>query len=173
MSFDPFEILGLDAADAGPGEIASRFRRRRAELLALLHEPMTARAARIELDDLYLAERMLRDPETRRRRSARTIGRADALQQLRDQIAASIEGGLIRSSRRHALLEEGRSLGLSEFHVHLLIAETQFGGRSVLQADVPPKTRQGSAPQRIAARMAAVGVLTLAMVLSAVRWLGV
>lgn len=148
-----------------------QFECRRIQLRSLLQRPETRAAAQRELDDLYLAHRMRSDLEPRRVERDRSEDSPN--EQLKRLIRASLEGDLLRFSRRRQVLDKARRLGISEFHAHLLIAEVQFGGADLLGA---PGTRASHAVDRVhraAARFAAAGVLALAFFLSMVHWLNV
>ncbi len=172
MSRDYFAILGLTPGRYEPREIAQRFAARRRRLLADLDDPARHAESRRRLNELYLAYNALRD----RRRQADFARAGDApddrVARLRALIQSSLEGGLLRYSRRVEILAEGRRLGFSDFHTHLLIAQVQFGDGIV----APPYGRGGSASaesaSRIGARFAAAGVLALAIFLAMIRWLG-
>jgi hypothetical protein len=175
MSRDYFSILGLTPGRYEPAEIARRFRARRQRLVAALGDPAQHGATRQQLDELYQAYNYLRDP-TRQAEYVRAAG-ADAKQE--DRVAtlcrlveASLEGGLLRYSRRAAIIAEGRRLGFSDFQTQLLIAQIQFADEIL----TPPRARNdgSSSPThaQVAARFAAAGLLALAIFLAVVRWLG-
>lgn len=172
MSENHFSTLGLRPGRYPPQAVQRQFERRRAALLRQLSDPTLHAAARVRLDDLHVAHQALCDPR-RQAEHLEALGvRLDAAERLRRLIRDSLEGDLLRCSRRERILAEGRRLGFSDFHIHLLIAETQFGWRRVLaepEKDAPPDDRT----QRGAARLAAAGVLALAMFLFMIRWLGV
>lgn len=171
LTRDYFATLDLPHDTDDEATIRRQFHQRRAALLARLNDPRTHEDARRELDELYLAYRVLADPDARARHRAERRGQEARLDAFRRRIAASLEGGLVRCSRRRQLLAEGRELGLSEFHVHLLIAEVQFGARPLLAPGGSLRS-QAERAGRAGARVAAVGVLALAMFLSMIRWLG-
>lgn len=168
-----FTALGLTPGAHSPRVLRARFEERRRQLLEDLNDPRLAGLARKQLDRLHLAYRALSSDAAR----AATIalparGTEDRAAELRLLIESSLEDGLLRHSRRAALLAEGRRLGFSEFHVHLLIAQVQVCGRAChplfdLRASGALETAK-----RTAARLAAAAVLGLAFFLVAVRWLG-
>jgi hypothetical protein len=135
-----------------------------------LDDPGTHATARRELDDLHLAYTTLRDP----RRQAEYVQsrNEDDLAHLRRLVNASLEGGLLRHSRRESILEEGRRLGLSDFQTQLLIAQVQFGDEQINPVGGGSRALSLNA-RSAAARLAAVGILALAFFLAMVRWLGV
>ncbi|GEM_PF-883076 len=182
MPRDWFAILGLTPGRYSQAEIDRRFLARRRALIAALDDPQRYEQTRQRLDALHRAYHALRDPERRARclealRAAprdetAADRRARRIAELRDLILASLEGGLLRQSRREMILAEGRRLGLSEFHTHLLIAQVQFDGNIVIAPPSSPERGRFVAPRRVAARFAAVGVVALALFLVMVRWLG-
>jgi hypothetical protein len=168
---DHFAILGLAPGRYSPDEIRTHFRRRRAALLARLDRGAEYAQVRDELERLYVARRRLGDPERQAEYLAADGSSADDLAEFRREIAAALEDGLLRHSRREAALERGLQLGLSRFQVLLIIAQVQFGGPEldVLHVKSGPGRARNRAP---AARLAATGVLALAAFLAMVRWLG-
>jgi hypothetical protein len=185
MRTNYFESLGLKPARYDSAEIAQRFFDRRARLLAALDTPATHRESRRELDELHIAYLVLRDARSQVAYLKECAdGGEDRISRLRRLIAASLEDGLLRCSRRERILEEGRRLGLSEFHTHLLIAQTQFGDMRALvaepgedtgaRADEAGNWRGTKASDgRAAARLAAAVVLALALLLALLRYLHV
>ena len=175
MSREYFSILGLTPGRYEPKELARRFEARRRRLLVELADPARYVESRRGLDELHQAYNALCDPrrQAEHLRAARDENTDDGrVARLRRLIEASLEGGLLRYSRRLEILAEGRRLGFSEFHTQLLIAQIQFGGELV----VPP-TRCGipasaETSSRVGARFAAAGVLALAIFLAMIRWLG-
>lgn len=172
MARDPYVVLGLPFDCSDPRQIAASFQRRRARLLSELDDPTRHDATRHALDELYLAYMMLRDP---RRRAAHLQARAagDAVAELREQIAAALEDGLLRYTRRQAILQRAAELGIGEFQAQLLIAQVQFGGEDIDVVAVPVASGRRAEPPRLWARAAGVGVLALAMFLGLIHWLGV
>lgn len=176
MPPDCHVILGLDPRRVGPGEVREQFARRRRELIARLHQPDVGGASRAQLDDLHLAyRRYLSQREQPLVELAKVPAPALALRRF---IESCQEGGLLRPSRRHKILAEGRRLGFSHFQTQLLIAMTLMGDRS----EPLPATEEDLVTQRLVdsqtqdanslvARLAAVALLALAMLLAAVRWL--
>lgn len=174
MSHGFFSTLGLKPGRYSPAEIARRFNARRRRLVAALDEPARRAEALHQLNDLHRAYNALRTPrrQAEHLRVARGEDDGDRVERLRRLVEASLEGALLRHSRRAEILAEGRRLGFSEFHTHLLIAQVQFGGEIVAP---PPRCPQPAAPAprtRVAARFAAAGVLALAMFVAAIHWLG-
>lgn len=150
MTHEYFALLGLAPGRYEPGQLARSFGDRRRHLLAELALPGKRQSAARRLDQLYRAYAALRNlacsdashepsqsPVTRATPadapppphvSAHGLdtssGRADTL---RAYIADSLEEGLLRFSRRQEILSFARTLGISDFHTQLLIAEVQFG----------------------------------------------
>ena len=176
MSRDYFSILGLSPGHYAPREVARHFEARRRELLGQLDDPTQYAASRQRLNELYRAYNTLRNPQ-RQTEHARAIRAEDdsderRVADMQRLIEASLEGGLLRYSHRAEILAEGRRLGFSDFHTHLLIAQVQFGDGVV----APPPACRLSPPAQTAsgvgARIAAAGVLALAIFLAMIRWLG-
>lgn len=102
-----------------------------------------------------------------------------AIVELREMIAASLEDGLLRHSRRRRILAAARRLGLTPFNAQLLIAQVQFGGRR----QVTFQTQDGATADesradaveggRLRARLAAISLLAGAFFLALIRWSGV
>jgi len=170
MGRDYFTVLGLAPGRYDSAEVARRFEVERARLLAQLHDPATHQEARRRLEELHLAYAALHDPRAQAEYLAARGGAADDLTYLRRLIAASLEDGLLRYSRRQEILAEARERGFSDFQAQLLIAQVQFGDDSFSPATPgrPRLARRGAA-----ARLAAAGVLALGMFLALVRWLNV
>lgn len=180
MSAEYFTILGLTPGRYEPAEITRRFLEERRRLLDRLDDPGWHAESRRRLEELHVAYRVLRDP----RRQAECLATAgqvhDASRQLIRLIEASLEDGLLRYSRRQAILAEARRLGLSDFQAHVLIAQTQFGGTGPPEAALrdtfrlnPRAAARPEGEARHGARLAGIGLLTLALVLVLVRWAGV
>ncbi|RMF71332.1 MAG: hypothetical protein D6744_18095, partial [Planctomycetota bacterium] len=102
---------------------------------------------------------------------ARVVG-AGRQETLRRMIEASLEGGLLRHSRRCEILRAGRALGFSDFHTHLLIAQVQAGDAELLPTLRRFRPPSNDSLRRTTARFAAAGILGLALFLALVRWLG-
>ncbi len=175
MSREYFSILGLTPGRYEPKEIVRRFEARRRRLLVELDDPARHVESRRRLNELHRAYNALHDP--RRQAEHLRVARNDnddndRVARMRRLIEASLEGGLLRYSRRAEILAEGRRLGFSEFHTQLMIAQVQFGGDLI----VTPTDRRVSASaetaSRVGARFAAAGVLALALFLAMIRWLG-
>jgi len=170
-----FSILGLTPGCYEPGEIARRFDARRQRLLGQLGDPLRYAESRRHLNELYLAYNALRNPQ----RQAEYLREAregedgeDRVARLRRLIESSLEGGLLRYSRRVEILAEGRRLGFSDFQTQLLIAQVQFGDGIVAPPYGRGRSESAESASRIGARFAAVGVLALAIFLAMIRWLG-
>jgi len=163
MARDYFAILGLPPGRYDPCEITRRFVERRNRLLATLADPATHAETRRQLEHLHLAYRVLCDPQRQSEYLAARAADEDRLGQLRRLIAASLEDGLLRYSRRQMILDQARKLGLSDFQAQVLIAQVQFGEGHFV--DWPTTSRAGSPRAAIWRRAAAVGVLGLAMFL--------
>lgn len=107
-------------------------------------------------------------------RPASTSARVDDLlnptQRILKLIDESLEDGLLRYSRRRAIMAEARRLGFSDFHTHLLIAQIQHGDTRPLTVALGPRPRSPR-EQKLAARFAAATILAMAMMLTAIRWL--
>ncbi len=162
MAHDYYTILGLSPGCYAPAVITRHFQSRRAELLAQLDNPERYAETRRELDQLHLAYAALRD-------ARRGPADGDAAAQLRGLIAASLEDGLLRYSRRQDILAHGRELGLGDFQTQLLIAQVQFGAQETPLVRSAPVPRP-AADSRTWARLAGVGVLALTIFLFLVHW---
>jgi hypothetical protein len=169
MAHDYYAVLGLSPGCRDRGEIRRCFQVRRAYLLAQLENAARYEDTRRELDELYIAYAALQDAEPKNGDLQPGPADGDALGQLRGLIAASLEDGLLRYSRRQDILACGRALGLGDFQTHLLIAQVQFG-----DAEIPLSDRrrgaQPAASSRTWARLAGVGVLALTIFLFLVHW---
>jgi len=173
MERDFFAILGLAPGRYDPGEIQRRFHARRQDLLRALHHPATYADARRQLDQLHLAYATLRQAGSQAEyRRARAADRPETAR-LRQLIAAALEDRLLRYSRRQELLATGRRLGFSDFQTQLLIAQVQFGDDQIPLGSDPTSRHGRPEHPRAWARLAAAGVLALALFLALVRWLGV
>lgn len=191
MVRDYFAILGLVPGRYAPAEITRRFESERQRLLTALHEPAQYVRSRQQLEELHVAYLVLRDPraqadylQTRGTEEDAAQKPAGAAQPEREQraahlrqlIAAALEDGLLRYSRRQMILEEGRRLGFSDFHTQLLIAQVQFSDEPA----PPPVSTNTSFPHepsrqpspRAWARWTAAGMLGAALFLAMMRWLG-
>lgn len=181
MARDFFAALGLRLAAADtsrrpisdPRVVAASYETARAAALARLHDPAQHAAARRMLEDLYVAYRLLADPQRQQDYlSARAAG--DRAGELRALIGAALEDGLLRHSRRQMIVAHATELGYSEFQAQLLIAQVMFGDAD---ADVAPRARPRTTGIRGAAtglltRVAAVGLLALGLFFLLVGWLG-
>ncbi|MCA9242809.1 MAG: hypothetical protein KDA32_02550 [Phycisphaerales bacterium] len=172
MPRDYFATLGLKPGRYDADEIDARFAALRARLLIELRSSATRGYAERRLEEAYQARSLLRDPRSqamlRKGLEERDDG-AERLNQLRAFVLASLEEGLLRHSRRQACIEEGMRLGFTEFHTHLVIAQTQFDGRVVIPPPAGRPERKAHAIQ-VVSRAAAVGVLALGLFLVMVRW---
>jgi hypothetical protein len=172
MDRDYFTILGLSPGRYNPGQVTQRFEAERVRLLAQLGRPATHATARRGLDELHLAYATLRDPRTQAQYLRTRTDGCDDVARLRQLIAASLEDGLLRYSRRQDILAEARRVGFSDFQTQLLIAQVQFGDE---QLDIiRPRAGRAAAggATRAWASFAAAGVLALALFLAMIRWLG-
>lgn len=169
MARDFFAVLGLSPGRHDPETVARSFLVERERLLAELRGADDSTVARRQLDDLHLAYATLRDPQRQAEYLHQSGGDADRVAALRTLIAASLEDGLLRHSRRQQILESARELGFNEFQAQLLIAQVQFGDQVVPPA---PRVRASRARRQSRgwARVAATGLLALAMFAYLVRW---
>jgi hypothetical protein len=163
---DYFAILGLAPGRHDPREIRRRFDRERTRLLSRMGQPAAGVQARRELDDLHMACATLSDPASQARYLAEH-GNVDGTTRMRRFIEASLEGGLVRYSRRQRILAEGRRLGFSEFQTQLMIAQVQFGDTAI---DSRPAGRAAPPRQGPWARVTAIGLLATALFMLMVEW---
>ena len=172
MAQDHFAVLGLTPGRWTPDEVTLRYCAARRRLTGKLDDPPRHDAAHRQLEELHVAYQALRDP---RRQAeylrARAVGQ-EPVAELRALIAASLEHGLLRYSRRRMILERARELGINEFQAQLLIAQVQFGEEEIAVGPLPQVVRRTVHNPRLAPRVAAVGILALAMFLYMVHWLG-
>ena len=173
MGTDYFSILGLAPGRYDPAEVTRRFQTERTRLLAALRNPATAVDARRKLDCLHMAYAVLRDPRGQESILQARRSEDNDLTQLRRLVAASLEDGLLRFSRRQEILAEARRLGLSDFQTQLLIAQVQFGDDQISLFDAVAKPPPHREARRAWAGLAAAGALALALFLALVRWLEV
>ncbi len=170
MARDCFAILGLTPGIYKPDTVQRRFEKQRARLLAALHQPATHYESRRQLDELHIAYQTLVDPDAQRRYMDGQAGTRDALTRMRRLIAASLEDGLLRYSRRQEIIEQARRLGFSDFHAHLLIAQVQFGDTAI---DLPPPSRRApGATTEVLGRVLLISVLGVILFLLMRHWLG-
>jgi hypothetical protein len=163
MAHDYFALLGLSPGEYDPAEVTRRFRMRRAQLIAQLDDGGRYAEVREKLDQLHLAYAALRSPRA-------GSAALDPQAELRELIAASLEDGLLRHSRRQHILETAREVGISDFQAQLLIADVQFGQ----PADgATGKRTVRRHPDRAATvtRVAGIGALAAAIFLMLVRWI--
>jgi len=165
MAHDYFSVLGLSPGTYEPCEITRLFAARRQRLLGELHNPSRHIAARRELEELHVAYTVLRDPAQQAEYLRERTTAQDRVTQLRRLIAATLEDGLLRYSRRQMVLERGRELGLSEFQTQLLIAQIQYGGDEVPVVEGSPAARKTETRSAKWMRFAAAGVIGVAMFL--------
>lgn len=168
---DYFDILGLPPGRYAPAVIRRAFFAARREILELLARGDNYGEYCRQLERLHLAEATLSDAQRQAEYLATYDGDDGALVRFRQKVAASLEDGLVRCSRRETLLAEGRKLGLTDFQTHLLIAHVQFGDdRAAL-----PFAARGPASDdrnsRLVARLAAASLLGFALFLGMLRWL--
>lgn len=170
MAQDYFAALGLRPGRYTSREIASRFATTRADLIQSLDDPQSYERTRRQLDELHVAYAILHHPARQQEYLRSLIDPTDRVAAMRALIEASLEGGLLRHSRRQELLEYGQALGFNDFQTQLMIAQVQFGGDGV--ALVPPPVDAQPKPDRrpVLARFTAIGLLSLAMFLWLVGW---
>lgn len=172
MPTDYFTILGLTSCLHSTREVTQHFLTRRAQLLAQLDNRQRYAEVRRELDALYLAFSTLRDPARQQAYLQQRDGAGDPVGEIRNLIAASLESGLLRFSRRQAIIDRAAALGLTEFQAQLLIAQVQFGETDLAPLrPIPNQTLRPTNP-RVWARVAGVGVLALAIFIGMLSWLG-
>jgi hypothetical protein len=170
MDHDYFAILGLTPGVHRPEVIEQQFRARRQRLLASLAQGQAADHSHAALDALHRAYRTLADPDEQQRYLVAVTAHQpdhDPADQLRWAINGSLEGGLLRYSRRQELITLGQRLGFNEFQVQLMIAQVQFGDAIV---DHQPTTPPNSSPRPTVRRqrrpwLAALAVFLLAAAL--------
>jgi hypothetical protein len=177
MMTEYFATLGLPPGQYTADELRRRFQTRRRLLLRAMDSPQGASAARRGLEELHLAHKALQRvranpaPWPAPKHGASADDARDArLAEMRALIQDSLEGGLLRHSRRTALLDEGRQRGISAFHTHLLIAQVQCGDPSLLAPWEAELTTGRSEESRAAARLAAAVVLGLGVFMTLLRW---
>jgi hypothetical protein len=174
MAQDYFTILGLTPGRHTPREITGRFLERRARLLADLDDPRRHQVSRRDLEELHLAYAALCDPRRQDEYLRTHAVEGDPVGELRTLIAASLEDGLLRHSRRQAILERAAELGINEFRAQLLIAQVQFDGdEPPVARPILPRPRTTVGAGRAWARLAGAGALAAALFMLLVRWLGV
>lgn len=174
MSLDPFNILRLSDNRHDPAALRAQFVKRVDELKLAMKSGRDPLQSRREIDELHVAYKILNDPDSRTIyvRRGNSPAAPEKAARLHALIAASLEDGLLRHSRRERILEEGRNLGFSPFHTQLLIAQTQFGSRRVLSFEDERESAE-SQPGQASVRFAAAVVLALALFLCAVQLLGI
>ena len=171
MAQNYFAILGLAPGRYSEAEIAQRFDSERERLIAELDKPQHHSESRRQLEALHLAYSALRDPASQAAYLEVGSGDENDVTAMRRLIAASLEGGLLRYSRRRQILDEGRRRAFSDFQTQLLIAQVQFGDDQFAPATPGRLRAAADEDSRAWARFAAVGVLALALFLALVRWL--
>ncbi|MBK9119299.1 MAG: hypothetical protein IPM18_06800 [Phycisphaerales bacterium] len=174
MAHDPFTTLGLAPGRWPPHEVRKRFLAARTRLAPALDDPVRYHDAQQALDDLHLAYVALRDPQRQDEILRQQRGGTPA-NELRLLIRASLEAGLLRHSRREAILARATELGINEFQAQLLIAQVQFGDEGVepVTSKRLPRIQASRGTTRAWAGLAGVGLLALVLFLSLKRWLGV
>jgi len=174
MAQDYFAVLGLGPGRCSPRQIARHFRAQRDRVVQELGDPATHVDSRRRLDELHLAYATLgstkRQAEYLHSLRAGVESPAVALRKL---IAASLENGLLRYSRRQFILERACELGLNEFQAQLLIAQVQFGEEEIPLPAIPDARPANTRYSQAWTRLTGVGLLATAMFLFLVRWLGV
>lgn len=172
MSRDHFSALGLTPGRYSADEIAARFAASRAEALQRLDEEGQRATAERDLDRAHLAYRALGHPVAQEAclRVVNEQGPFDRTATLRRIIDWSLEGGLLRYSRRQQILEAGRALGFSEFHVHLMIAQAQFCDDDPLAPSGVGDYENDDSAGSIRARITAIALLALALFIALMRW---
>lgn len=170
MAQDYFAILGLTPGRHDAGEITRRFCAQREQLLRELHDPTRHGETRQRLDDLHLAFTVLRDPARQAEYLRRLPAHDSRVAALRELIAAALEDGLLRHSRRLVILARARELGLNDFQAQLLIAQVQFGEQEIPAARSAAAAHKDTPRGHVAARVAAVGLIAAALFLAMIRW---
>ena len=171
MGTDYFSILGLAPGRHDPAEVTRRFQTERTRLLTALRNPATAVDARRQLDCLHMAYAALRDPRGQESILQARRGEDNDLTKLKTLIAASLEDGLLRFSRRQEILTQAQRLGLSDFQTQLLIAQVQFGDDQIELFDSGATPTPHHQARRAWASLAAAGALAIALFLTLVHWL--
>ncbi|MGD8451555.1 MAG: hypothetical protein PVJ57_07025 [Phycisphaerae bacterium] len=168
-----FAILGLAPGQYDPAEITKRFQRERERLLQALSDPRSYARARRQLDDLHLAYAALRRPQAQAAVLAPPPAAEESgdVARLRRMIAASLEDGLLRYSRRRDILAAAQELGFSDFQTQLLIAQVQFGDDQIPFGTGAARRQPASAAARAWAGATAVGVLAMMMFFVLMHWL--
>ncbi len=171
MPDDYFALLGLAPGRYSATEIARRYLELRAALVAQLGDPAEYEPARRRLEQIHLAYSILRDPH-QQDRVRQSLEQTDPHTRVRLRIAASLEDGLLRFSRRQEIIAFARTLGISEFHTQLLIAQAQFGiaPAAASEAALVEEARVTDRPRRDA-RWLWVGACTTALFAVISRWL--
>ncbi len=171
MAQDYFATLGLRPGRYSSREVARHFVTQRRRVLGELYDADRHHSSRERLEALHQAYRTLSDPKRQAAYLRQCRDSASPVEEMRGLIAASLEDGLLRQSRRQWLVERAAALGFNEFQAQLLIAQVQFGDDEVPATPrVPSAVRAASS--RAWARVAAVGVLALAMFVGLVQWVG-
>lgn len=170
MSRDHFAALGLPPGRYSREALAAHFASQRAAAMARLADGRQRVAAERELDALHLAHRALSASAGQDVTPSAATLSVDRVAVLRRIIDWSLEDGLMRYSRRQQVLDAGRSLGFSEFHIHLMIAQAQFCDSDAL-APFSVEARPEPA-DKLRARLAAIVVVALALFLGLLRWAG-
>lgn len=173
MSHDYFAILGLTPGPFDPQRIERRFEACRRRLIDDLGDPARQAAAKDELEQVHVAYRVLSDPRRYADHVATRGVPREPIAELREMIAANLEDGLLRHSRRQAVIEHAREFGIDEFQTQLLIARVQFGQAEPAGWPGVAYRRRRAANTRAWAQAAAAGVIALAMFLGLVQWAGV
>ena len=170
MSDDYFTILGLAPRRYKPRDITRRFQRVRTSLIAELGDTVSTAEARRKLDQLHLAYNALREPDAQASYLDERVSADDATA-VRRLIAASLEGGLLRFSRRQMILAESRRRGFSDFQTQLLIAQVQFGDTRIAPLTSAGDTGWRTSVRRAWPQLLAIGLLAVAIFLILIGWL--
>jgi hypothetical protein len=171
ISPEHYDSLGLQPGTYSFAEVSRCFGIVRARLLEELEDPSRHESARRNLDRAYRARNAFQ--ATREQTPGLHEGESDRYSRMRRMIESSLEDGLLRCSRRHQVIAEGRRLGFSDFHTQLMIAQVQFGDRELIRVLGPDARRDRHSVAKIGAKVSAAGVLGLTIFLAMVRWLGV
>jgi hypothetical protein len=169
---DYFGILGLAPGIHSERVVRQSFLSRRDALLEEMRRPERQDDARQALDALHRAYRVLRTPSDQAAQLDAGMLATSATEHLRRMIAELLEDGLLRYSRRRAVLEEARLLGVSEFQAHLLIAQVQYGEVSVPLGPTQTRRRRQAETAEIWTRLAAAGAMATVIFAAMMRWVG-
>lgn len=169
MNDDYFTILGLTPGRYKPRDVTRSFQRVRTSLIAQLGGSGATDDTRRKLDRLHLAYNTLREPDLQAGYLAHNDSADDAVA-VKRLIAASLEDGLLRFSRRQMILEEGRRRGFSGFQTQLLIAQVQFGDDQITAPAASRSRGVFAGTQHAWPHMVAIGLLAVALFLILIGW---